>query len=223
MTKYPDKVLVLEPDDVPFDLNDISDEDRRDLEEFDTMFELMDQEKAWRQSVRKSDSEFVRWFTEENSDFVRRARLRFIREAHRNALETLRLLKEEINRIFLSGTEEEKEMLLPIVQKRAIESSKRAKILAVEKQVLLGKNTDAITTAMIEQARNYPLDQILEVNSRGYALCINHDDKHPSMWTKGNFAHCFSCGYTGDAIDVFMLSHNVGFKEAVKSMTNTPL
>jgi len=71
---------------------------------------------------------------------------------------------------------------------------------------------------MIERAREYPLDAIIEVNRRGYALCVAHPDKNPSMWTKGNYAHCFSCGYTGDPIDVWMKVNGVDFKTAVKGM-----
>lgn len=80
--------------------------------------------------------------------------------------------------------------------------------------------TSQITDQMIEEARNYPITELIEVNSQGFALCVNHQDKNPSMYCRNNYVHCFSCGYTGDVIDVYMKVNNVGFKEAVKELNH---
>jgi hypothetical protein len=78
----------------------------------------------------------------------------------------------------------------------------------------------AITPAMIEGARAYPISSLIEV-SKGMTRCINpaHEDKTPSMGIKDNHAHCFGCGWHGDAIAVYQQIHNVGFIEAVKALT----
>lgn len=220
MSNYPNKIQVLEPDDTDFDPNDISPEDRKELEEIEEMFRLVDMEKNWRESVRKSDAEFVRWFTEENPEFVRKARLRFLRDEIRARTETLGELKKEIDRIYRGNDQEEVAMLLPIVQRNAAEAGKKLRMLIFEKKILLGKSTSTITPELIARAREHPIRDLVETNSRGYALCVNpeHDDHSPSMWTKNNFAHCFSCNWSGDSIDVAMKVYNIKFQEAVKKL-----
>lgn len=75
-----------------------------------------------------------------------------------------------------------------------------------------------VTSEMVERAREFPIERILEVKN-GMAKCISHDDNNPSMNCRKNFVYCHSCGYHGDAIDVFMQVNGVGFTEAVKRMT----
>lgn len=77
---------------------------------------------------------------------------------------------------------------------------------------------NAITDAMIERAREYPLDQLVGVGRNGMAHCVAHDDKNPSMSCRNGFARCFACGFKGDPIDVFRKIHGVGFVEAVKAL-----
>ena len=221
MSKYTNKIQVLEPDDTDFDPNDISPEDRKELEEIEEMFRLMDMENNWRESVRKSDSEFVRWFTEENPEFVRKARLRFLREDIRLKTKILGELKKEIDRLYRGNDPDEMTLLLPAVQEKAVNVGKKLRMLIFEKKILLGKSASTITTELIARAREYPIRDLVETNSRGYALCVNpeHDDHSPSMWTKNNFAHCFSCNWTGDSIDVAMKVYGVTFREAVEKLS----
>lgn len=76
-----------------------------------------------------------------------------------------------------------------------------------------------ITPEMIDQARNYPLGDLVELNKNGFAHCVNHPDKHPSMFCRNNFAYCYSCGWTGDSISVYMCINKVNFVQAVKELT----
>ena len=79
---------------------------------------------------------------------------------------------------------------------------------------------NGITPEAIAQARNYPISEIVEVNSRGFAHCVNHfPDRHPSMYCKGNWAHCFSCGFSGDSISVYQKVNNIGFVESVEGLS----
>ena len=57
---------------------------------------------------------------------------------------------------------------------------------------------------------------------RHKALCPFHQDRHPSLHfdIKRNRYKCFSCGASGDVIDLVMRYMNVSFKEAVEWMTN---
>jgi len=77
---------------------------------------------------------------------------------------------------------------------------------------------DRITDEMIERAREYPIESLIGNGRSGNVLCIVHEEKHPSMSLKGNRARCFSCGYYGDSIDVYMKLNGVGFVEAVRAL-----
>jgi len=51
-------------------------------------------------------------------------------------------------------------------------------------------------------------------------LCVAHNDKNPSMWvspSKG-FVHCFSCGFSADAIDFVMHVEGLDFKAACERL-----
>lgn len=75
-----------------------------------------------------------------------------------------------------------------------------------------------ITFQEIARARDYPIENIVDVNSRGFALCVWHKDKSPSMYCRNNWAFCFSCSKGGDTIAVYIQKHRVGFQEAVKRL-----
>jgi len=87
--------------------------------------------------------------------------------------------------------------------------------------LLAGKDCQdtGITDVMIERAKEYPIDQLVEVGSNGMAHCIAHDDKNPSMsCKKNNRVHCFACGFKGDSIGVYRQLHGVGFVDAVEAL-----
>lgn len=78
---------------------------------------------------------------------------------------------------------------------------------------------DGITDDMIERARNYPIENLLDIK-RGMANCISgtHQDKTPSMDARNNFCHCYACGWGGDGIDVYMKLNGSDFITAVKAL-----
>lgn len=76
---------------------------------------------------------------------------------------------------------------------------------------------DSITPDMIERAKEYPIEGLVEAH-RGMALCIFHDDRNPSMYVKNNFVHCFSCGKTADTIKVYQKLNGATFPEAVRAL-----
>ena len=99
-------------------------------------------------------------------------------------------------------------------------SEERAKI----KQELRGiKNVTirkpGITDEMIEQARNYPVDKLIEF-IRGNAIAFCHNDKRPSMFhgTRTNTAQCPVCGKSFDSIAILMERDNMDFKTAVLTL-----
>jgi len=78
--------------------------------------------------------------------------------------------------------------------------------------------TNTISPDMIVNARNCPISEVLDVNKAGFALCPQHIDKKPSLYTKGNYGYCFSCGYSGDVIDIYQKKYGVRFIDAVKKL-----
>ena len=78
------------------------------------------------------------------------------------------------------------------------------------------KGTEDITPMMIDIAKNYPLSQLIITNKGGFAKCHLHEEKHPSLYTKKNFWHCFSCQTSGDTIAYLQQASGMSFPEAVK-------
>lgn len=79
-----------------------------------------------------------------------------------------------------------------------------------------GRNRSEITDDMIARARRYPIESLLQGVGNGKANCVSHQDTHPSMDTRNNFAYCYTCGFRGDVITVCMKVKSLDFISAVK-------
>ena len=80
----------------------------------------------------------------------------------------------------------------------------------------------------VKDIRAMPIEEVaakmgIEVG-RHRALCPFHQDRHPSLHfdIKRNRYKCFSCGASGNVIDLVMRYMNIGFKEAVEWMGAPP-
>lgn len=74
-----------------------------------------------------------------------------------------------------------------------------------------GKTTDDD----IAKVKEYPIESLLEFK-KGKAICIFHNDKHPSISVKNNRYRCWSCGAKGDSISLVMELQKLGFLDSVK-------
>ena len=76
-----------------------------------------------------------------------------------------------------------------------------------------------ITDEMIEAARNYPIEQVVEFH-KGVAIAFCHEDKKPSLtWHRAkNKATCFPCGKSFNALDVLIERDKMQFIDAVKQL-----
>ena len=74
----------------------------------------------------------------------------------------------------------------------------------------------------IEKARQHPLENLLQNIRNNKTNCISesHADEHPSMDVRNNFAYCYSCGWHGDAITVYMKLTGVDFVTAVRALNS---
>ncbi len=107
------------------------------------------------------------------------------------------------------------------VIKKYINSSKKI-IKDCEKRIRLltsAKSRNGITDEMIQQAKQYPMSELLTTPIRGNITnCIAHEDTNPSMNIKNNWAFCYTCKFKGDSISVYMHLNGVDFKTAVKNL-----
>lgn len=76
-----------------------------------------------------------------------------------------------------------------------------------------------ITAEMIEAAKQYPIDKLIEFQG-GKATCFNHKEKTASLVFNPtrNKCHCFGCGGSWDGIDVLMVRDSMNFASAVRSL-----
>jgi hypothetical protein len=79
--------------------------------------------------------------------------------------------------------------------------------------------TSGVTTEQIYTAKQVPIRNFIKTDRNNKAVCIFHNDKHPSMHIyKDNNYYCFVCNASGDVVDVVMKLRNISFIDAVKSL-----
>ena len=78
---------------------------------------------------------------------------------------------------------------------------------------------NTVTEEMIERARNYHIDQLIDFK-KNKAIAFCHNDQHPSLhWNKKtNTATCYACNITFDSIQVLRSRDNIPFHEAVRRL-----
>jgi hypothetical protein len=76
-----------------------------------------------------------------------------------------------------------------------------------------------ISDADIQTAREYPLENLVELDRTKRMLCPFHKDEHPSLWVKNGFGYCFTCGESCDSIKFVMKTRGLSFIDAVRSLS----
>lgn len=95
-------------------------------------------------------------------------------------------------------------------------------LIALRKVMTKGEEKfygDQITDAMIEEARNFPITELINF-TRGKVTCPFHDDKSPSAYhaTRSGRLACPVCNKTWDAINYLREKDDMSFPEAVKEL-----
>lgn len=169
------------------------------------------------------DKEFVKEMM--NDSYVKERRLFYLnkeKEEIQSIIQKAYQHNQEMKEKFLSPTESLSWLRLslmefwdlPELEKKLGKISFEMDLIKYGDKILEGK----ITEEMIERAREHPLEDLIETNQKGFALCPFHKDKHPSLYCKNNFYYCFSCGATGDVIDFVMKTQNLSFVAAVRKL-----
>lgn len=86
---------------------------------------------------------------------------------------------------------------------------------------ILELHNDFGTEVNITKAKAYPIENLIDFNSAGFASCLWHEERTPSLkwYPQRNKAHCFAgCG-DFDSIDAYQQINNVDFIKAVKALS----
>lgn len=77
-----------------------------------------------------------------------------------------------------------------------------------------------LDASRIDIAKAYPIDALIEFNYQGFARCLWHEEKTPSMhyYKDKNRVSCFGCSKHGDSIDVYQKLHNCSVKQAIDEL-----
>lgn len=59
----------------------------------------------------------------------------------------------------------------------------------------------------------------IEINGKGRARCVFHDDNRPSMAVFADHVHCYACGAHGDVIDLARKIYGVDFGAACQILS----
>jgi len=70
----------------------------------------------------------------------------------------------------------------------------------------------------IRKAREYPLENLAQLDRLKRMLCPFHDDKKPSMWVHNGFGYCFPCGARCDSIKYLMHTTGRNFVDVVREL-----
>jgi len=169
-------------------------------------------------NTREKLNQFKNELNPDEKDFAKQCRLRYLKEQ-------IDITAKRLTEIY--GYQEELKRNKVSISDRLVylevcnfkETDRKYNKLMNEYVYLTQDRASEITPELIEQARTQPIEDFIEVDKRWFAKCINHDDNHASMYCKGGFAHCFSCGWSGDVISLVMKLNDMNFREAVKYLT----
>lgn len=99
------------------------------------------------------------------------------------------------------------------------DEKKRVKAELDQIRKLLFRQETGLSEEMIEAARRFPVDRLVEF-TRGKATAWCHEDRNPSLYhgTRRNVAVCPVCNRTFNPIDILMDRDGLSFAEAVKAL-----
>lgn len=147
----------------------------------------------------------------EFEEFSKKARMRYLRCQLRSATAEFELIREKVIEMKYEGLETGDQT------KKAEGLVKKIKGYQASIDFLDGKIEmyHIVTDEMVERAREYPLENLVEFGMNRRAKCVFHQGEDYNMDIRKNFAYCFVCGEHSDVIGVYRKLHECGFREAV--------
>lgn len=173
--------------------------------------------KAWLSELSYLKKEILTWSKEEDiKEFAKQAKKRFCEasiEILEEALTRNRKLYKEICK------DETAHWMLAIIEENAADIKKRIRKYKTTIEYQNSGRSDFIDDYDIARAKEYPIEQIVEIGHNKRAKCVFHNGEDFNMGIKNNIARCFVCGEWGDSIKVYQSVHGCGFVEAVRALS----
>ena len=199
------------------------------LEQFEVEDEMLKEiEKDYfeneRSKVKALENDFIKEFTRENPDLVKKVRLEFLenklKEINKKYLHWIDLVNLCVGWF---GVVMHKTCAVPLKKEwdkvyREIDMYKNPRVI--------NSDNSSISEEDIEMARNANCAQFVDVkkrvNGKAWALCVFHEEKTPSLccYEGGKGFFCYGCGVGGDSITLVRKLHGLGFRDAVNFINN---
>lgn len=160
--------------------------------------------------MKRSQIQINAWLEEfipQNLEYVKTCRLEYLENR-----------RKEIIKEIIAWYDKLKEYGLEAYMDISKQYAELSRINKEKDAYLKPKYLEGITDDMIQQAREFPIDQLIEVKNN-WAICPFHNDKNPSAYCKNNYLYCFSCKEQADTIKLYQHLYNCDFKTAVKNLT----
>lgn len=191
---------------------------------------ILKTEQEWhRQNPKLSETEWLNIFPEAKPRWIKSVKLSLKITALKNKIE-IDLINWEVSfrvRMLYAGKNQEEIANVAWIEedirdwgKRNIaECEKKIRVANAELDSLNNTNKKSgnikITPNMIKRAKEYPIEKILDINKAGFAQCIFHRDRQPSMYCKKNYAYCFTCQRSADTVEILVKRDGYKFVDAV--------
>lgn len=188
----------------------------------------------YQKELRISDREFIKEMTSEDPEWVKERRLEYLNGLLAEKRIKWKFWNEKVKIFFKSlnsdSTKLVKEHFCWLIEGIEIKGRDSIKKEAekILKEIKMWNNPPTEwkpekenMEEMIIEAKQVPVESLIQFNKAGFALCLWHDEKSPSLkwWKKENAAHCFGCNKTFDSISIVRQLYNYNFKEAVLFLT----
>lgn len=130
------------------------------------------------------------------------------------------LLKDEYEHYERSKTKNLPYWFRTLSVDRIREYEKKINKLNLTLKILKGLK-EGFSPEKILAAKEYPIENLIELNKSNFALCPFHKEKTPSFKLfKDNHWKCFGCGEGGDVLDFIMKKNNLDFRQAIDYLIN---
>lgn len=157
-----------------------TEEELADFRWMETFDFLCQEEKEWLKERSERQKSLEEW-KKELGDFPAKARARYLRQEIHRLSEELNRRADEYRAVLESPKHD---WLLPLLERNAEGVANMIKRYRRELAVLKGAKGSDITDEMIERAKNYPIEDIVEVR-RGRARCVCFIKEKTSIWMCG--------------------------------------
>lgn len=171
--------------------------------------------KAWtaRSTYRALDRALMAQVREEDPDFVRGARVAYLKD------ESARLRADLADDATFGKSRAWPPADLALLRSCYRDGAARLKKMERELSSLSRPVTrDRVTEEQMQQAREFPITQLLDKKVGEKVICPGHDDKNASAHVYAWGVKCFVCGSHYNAVGWLMQVNGLTFIEAVRDL-----